>query len=121
MRELQSLLAELNPPPGGAARLRARLAEAGLRRRRSRRVLRWAVAVAVPALALAALLPAPIRHWQHTRALTVALRAAMQPSASETGLRVEHGAALSLPSGQANVRLYLVQTTAGPDNHHSAH
>lgn len=121
MRELQALLPELDPPPGGAARLRARLAEAGSRRRRSRRVLRWAVAVAVPALALAALLRAPIQRWHHTRALTSALRAAMQPSASATGLRVAHGAALSLPSGQANVRLYLVQTTAGPDNPPAAH
>jgi hypothetical protein len=120
MRELQSLLPELDPPPGGAARLRARLAEAGSRRRRSRRALRWAVAMAVPALALATLLPAPVQRWYHTRALTSALLAAMQPSASATGLRVEHGAALPLPSGQANVRLYLVQTSAGPDSHSSA-
>ncbi len=120
MRELKSLLPELDPPPGGAVRLRARLAEAGSRRRRSRRALRWAVAVAVPALALAALLPAPIQRWHHTRTLTSALRAAMQPAIPATGLRVEHGAALHLPSGQANVRLYLVQTAAQPDNHSPA-
>jgi len=111
MRELQHLLPELEPPRGGLARLRQRIAETDSRHRRGWRTLRWSLAVAVPLLVLAALLPAPVQRWQHTHALTRELRAAMQPAAPSNGLRVENGAALSLPSGQVHVHLYLVQGT----------
>lgn len=114
MRELEHLLPELEPPRGGLARLRRRIAETEPRRRRSRRTLRWSLAVAVPLAVLAMLLPASIQHWQHTRALTRELSAALQPAVPENGLSVEDGAALSLPSGQANVHLYLVQGAAPP-------
>lgn len=112
MRELEHLLPELEPPRGGLARLRQRIADNDRRRGRYRRRLRWGLAVALPLLVVAALLPAPLLRWQHTRALTRELRAALQPSAPVNGLRVEHGAALPLPSGQANVQLYLVQSSA---------
>lgn len=115
MRELENLLPELAPPHGGAARLRQRIAAADARRRRTHRALRWSAALALPALVLAALLPAPLARWQHTRALTQAMREAMQPPAPAPGLTVAHGVALPLPSGQANVRLYLVQTDATPE------
>lgn len=109
MRELEHLLRDLEPPPGGLTRL-----QHGLRARRARtraRMLYWLPATAgacAMILLVGIRLPGIMQRQQRTAALTQALREAMAPPAS--GIQVIDGAALALPSGQANVRIYLVQT-----------
>ena len=113
MRELESLLPDLAPPPGGLARLQRSL---HLQRESARRhAWRWLPATTgACALLLLTLtwLPGFVQRQQRTAALTQALRAAMAPPSG--GIRVVDGAALALPSGQANVRIYLVQTSPPP-------
>ena len=111
MRELDDLLPTLQPPAGGLARLQRRIAsqeKAG----RAFRINRWAsVATACVALAVAAILIQPwIARQQRAHALAAAMRAAMAGNQPISGIHVTDGAAIELPSGQANVHLYLVQT-----------
>lgn len=111
MRELEDLLPTLQPPAGGLARLQRRVASRGEPALASR-VNRWAWAVAACAmLAIATILGQPwITRQQRTHALAAAMRAAMAGDQPANGIRVTDGAAIELPSGQANVRLYLVQS-----------
>jgi hypothetical protein len=117
MRELERLLPELVPPPGGLARLQRSLRA----RRGPLRPHAWndwlPAAAGACALALLALawLPGVAGQREQTAALARALRQAMAPLPG--GIRVIHGAALALPSGQTDVRIYLVQTAPPDDDH----
>lgn len=106
MSPSQPLFLPLRPPPGGLARLRERVEQPADFRRPWR--LGAIGTTAAAALALAWLLAAPSPQQQETRRLTRALQAAAAPT--QPDIRVERGAALALPSAQADVRIYLVQT-----------
>lgn len=117
MREFEHLLPDLAPPPGGLARLQRILQT----RQRPRHALpwRWLPAMAAAcALSLLTIvwLPGVIQRQRHVDALTQALRQAMLPARLDDGIRVADGAALPLPSGQANARVYLV-VSASPSAH----
>lgn len=106
MSPTKPLFLPLQPPSGGLARLRSRVEQAEVQRQR------WLVgatgAAAIVALALIWLLAGTSAQQRETTRLTRALQASSSPI--DNGIRVEHGAALALPSGQANVRIYLVET-----------
>lgn len=110
MRELATLLPDLAPPAGGLARLQQSVAAA---RRPLRARPRWALAAVACAAAaiVAVMLPSWIARQQRTDALVQALRSSTAPV---SGIEVAHGAALELPSGQANVKLFLVQALPSP-------
>lgn len=110
MRELEQLLPIIEPPPGGLARLQGRIASRGQFRHASH-VNRWAwAATACTALVVAVVAIQPrVAQQQRTKALETALRQDISAD-SAGGIRVVNGAAIELPSGQANVRLYLVQS-----------
>ena len=112
MRELESLLPDLIPPAGGLARLQ-RSVQAGQHTRYPHRRGWWSLAVGTGALALLTLtwLPGLVAQHQRTAALTRALQQALAPALPAGGIRVIDGAALALPSAQANVRIYLVQSS----------
>lgn len=113
MRELERLLPELAPPPGGLARLQRSVP--ARRRPFLPRFPRWLPAAAgACALALLALawLPGTIQRERRSDALTQALLQAVASPPMTDGIRVANGAALALPSSQANARVYLVETTA---------
>lgn len=111
MRELEDLLPILAPPAGGLARLERHIAA----RTASRgaplvRWQTWAVA-ATAAIAIAVVAISPwVEQRQHAAALTAALMGTMTPRPLAQGIRVSDGDAIELPSGQPNVRLYLVQS-----------
>lgn len=111
MRELESLLPDLAPPDGGLARLQ-RSVQARQRRPHPHRPAWWSLAVGTGALALLTLiwLPGFVAQHQRTAALTSALQRAMAPPLPADGIRIIDGAALRLPSAQADVRIYLVQS-----------
>ena len=111
MRELESLLPDLVPPAGGLARLQHTV-QGGQRARHPPRPAWWPLAVGTCALVLLTLtwLPGFVAQHQRTAALTRALQQAMAPTLPASGIRVIGGAALALPSAQANVRIYLVQS-----------
>lgn len=117
MRELDHLLPDLEPPPGGLARLQHGMQAP--RARAGRRALHWLPATAGACaliVLISAWLPGFVQRQQRTAALTQSLREAMAPLPG--GIRVIDGAALALPSGQANVRIYLVQTNPPPAAKH---
>lgn len=108
MRELAQWLPDLAPPPGGLARLRRGIRFAAAPR------YGWPAAVGACSLALLAVAVLPYalqRHRAHGE-LTEALRQALQPAIAER-IQVHDGVALRLHSGQAGVRLYLVQSSRG--------
>lgn len=108
MHESGHLFIDLPPPHGGLQRLQRRLDNHA--RRRQRPTLRIAAgALALCVIALASRLPGRIVQHQRSAGLASALRAAM--AAPVSGIRVTGGAAIELPSGQADVRVYLVQST----------
>ncbi|THD06005.1 hypothetical protein [Rhodanobacter lindaniclasticus] len=110
MRDLELLLPTLEPPPGGLSRLQRAVA-AKHRPRHVRGRVFVGAALAIPALVLALLwVPRYVAGQQRAAALRVALQQAVLGPALGEGLRVEHGAAIELASGQANVRLYLIET-----------
>lgn len=108
MSKSKRLFLPLQPPPGGLARLHARVERAAVQRRP------WLIGAtgfaATAALALIWLLSGTSAQQRETTRLTRTLQTAVAPP--DNGIRVDHGAALALPSGQANVRIYLVETTA---------
>ncbi|HEX7340911.1 MAG TPA: hypothetical protein VF269_01410 [Rhodanobacteraceae bacterium] len=113
MPDLPDWLPELDPPSGGLTRLQDAVAAQRHRRALRRRGLAWATMAIVPLVALALwLLPPRLQQQHRTQALVAALQPALAPPLPASGLRVHDGAAVALPSGQANVRLYLVQTVA---------
>jgi hypothetical protein len=69
------------------------------------------------AMAVAAILAIVVPPWmaqrRQTAAITEALRRSIAPRLPEDGIRVIDGAAIKLPSGQSDVRLYLVQSASG--------
>ncbi|MEO9079985.1 MAG: hypothetical protein ABI268_11835 [Rhodanobacter sp.] len=115
MRELESLMPDLVPPTSGLARLQRSVQTAQLTRY-PKRPAWWSLAIGTGALALLSViwLPGPIAQHQRTAVLTRALQQALAPALPAGGIRVIDGAALALPSAQANVRIYLVQFSAPP-------
>jgi hypothetical protein len=111
MRELEHLLPLLEPPPGGLARLQHRLGVAAPPRRFQPPAFRWLAAGALCLLALALLLPPHLAQQRRNEMLTAALRHALALDLPAGGIRVEHGSAIAVASGQPDVRLYLVQSS----------
>lgn len=112
MRELEHLLPDLEPPEGGLARLRQRIAVTRERTPPRRRIVWGAAAACVLAAVTAATLPGWMARQHQVAALDAALQQGVSPHPAPAGIAVAHGAALELPSGQPNVKLYLVQTAA---------
>lgn len=110
MRELEYLLPTLDPPAGGLARLRRSVRSRSRHGRPSRRSWAWVVAACVTAAVLAVLSPRWIAQRQQTAAFAAASLQDLSPHLPADSIVVAHGAALQLPSGQPNVRLYLVQS-----------
>jgi hypothetical protein len=109
MNESSRLFADLQPLDGGLQRLQRTIDHrAGNAHRSGWRLA--ASAFAMSLLALAWLLPGVVAQHRQTAALVSAMRAAVAPPAN--GIEVVDGAAIELPSGQTNVRLYLVQSSA---------
>lgn len=112
MRELERLLPELAPPPGGLARLQRSLRAQGKSPRRH--PWRWLPALAaLSALALAlAWLPGFVNRERATDALTQTMLQATTTTPLPDGIHVEHGAALLLTSGPADAHVYLIASTS---------
>lgn len=106
MRELENLLPDLAPPFGGLERLQRTLA-ATLARSHARR-WRWALGAAACIVAAAVALWLPHEVMRQRQAAQI-LQAMEQTDSPAAGIRVAGGAAIELPSGQANVKLYLVE------------
>lgn len=100
MHELERLLPTLEPPPGGFARLQRRVA---IRQPGWTWPPRWAWAATSAIIAVAVVSVVWLPSW-------VAQQKQAAVFTSENGIRVVDGAAIELPSGQSNVRLYLVQS-----------
>jgi hypothetical protein len=112
MHESNRLFVDLQPPLGGLQRLQHTLANRSHRTRRRSIRFAGAGAFAMSLLALAWLLPGVIARHRETAALVSALRGTVTSPAD--GIQVVDGAAIELPSGQAGVRLYLVQSATPP-------
>lgn len=112
MRELESLLPDLEPPAGGLARLQRSIVS----KRRRMRAPGWRWAWAAVVCVLVAIVTSWLPQWavrqQRTHAMLEALGERVSPRPPAGGIRVAHGAAIELPSGQADVRLYLVQAAS---------
>jgi hypothetical protein len=110
MRELSHLLHELEPPPGGLQRLqRAMATHAPTAWRRSRYIRLAALScAALTAVFMTWHMPSLLTARQRTINLRDAMQHAITPG--QDGVRIQNGSALELPSGQANARVYLVQT-----------
>lgn len=105
MSELRRLSPERTPPPGGLPRLQYDIAA---RRPNTRAALPWSwLATAASLVLLAWLLPMLTIHRDN--GLDDALRSALESRSSGDTVEVRHGAALAIPSGHPNVRIYLVQ------------
>lgn len=115
MRELQHVLRELEPPTGGLQRLQRTIETRGKPAHRHHSFAFGALACSALAMMLILLtLPNMLEKQKRTTALLDAMQNSVAPAGQ--GIRVDHGAALELPSGQANVRLYLIQSDA-PSTH----
>lgn len=111
MRELEDWFPVLQPPAGGLARLERRIASRAASRRAP--FVRWQAwaAVACAAIAITVVAFSPwLGQRRRTAALTAALMDTMTPQPLARRIRVTNGDAIELPSGQSNVRLYLVQS-----------
>lgn len=105
MNELRKLSPERTPPPGGLLRLQYDIAA----QRPKARVARWGwLATAASLVLLACLLPLWTTHGDSD--LDGALRSALENRSSGDTVEVRDGAALAIPSGHPNVRIYLVQS-----------
>lgn len=107
MRKANAWLPDLAPPPGGLARLRS---DVQARHRQGRAV--WpigAAAACVAVMFVLVLLPGWLQGYRAREALRQVVRQAVQPP-DPGRLQVFGGAAVALQSGQAGVRLYLVQS-----------
>jgi hypothetical protein len=114
MRELNHLLRELDAPPGGLQRLQQAVETGGssLSRRHGRIRLAAISGSAVAALLVAWYLPGMLATRQRTAVLLDAMQQTTGPG--ENGVRVHNGSALELPSGQADARVYVVETSTPP-------
>jgi ferric-dicitrate binding protein FerR (iron transport regulator) len=112
MRELDHLLHELDPPPGGLQRLQQAVDayDSSARRRPHRAMIVALSCGAMVVMLVAWRLPALLATRQYTAMLLDAMQQAVPPD--HDGIRVKNGSALELPSGQPNARVYLVETTA---------
>jgi hypothetical protein len=108
MHKSNHLFIDLQSPPGGLQRLQRTIANRSDGTRRRSLCVAGAGAFAMSLLALAWLLPDAVARHRETTELASALRAAVTPTAD--GIQVVDGAAIELPSGQAGVRLFLVQS-----------
>lgn len=108
MHEAEHLFIELQPPGGGLLRLQQRLAQQAGRRHPRHFGLVMPAALALVALTLLVMLPGMIAQRHRTATLTSAVQAAVAPPAN--GIEVVDGAALALPSGNPEVKIYLVQS-----------
>jgi hypothetical protein len=104
MSGIRKLSPARTPPPGGLLRLQGAIAT---RRPREQFAWRWLATVASLVL-LALLLPL----WMSRRddSLDNALRQALANRSPGDMVQVRDGAALAVPSGHPNVRIYLVQS-----------
>lgn len=109
MSDSENLFVHLQPPAGGLQRLQENL---GNRPRRKPSVPWSPVAgtVAVAMLVLVWLVPGMLARHRQTTMLIDAMRSDVAPLDGQ--LHVANGAAVELPSGQSNMRLFLVQTTS---------
>lgn len=110
MRELMHLLPDMTPPPGGLARLQQSIASTRNRTHTPRTRWAWSAAACLVGAAFVVWAPQWFVQAQRTQAMVVALEQSVSPKPPLGGIRVAYGAAIELPSGQANVRLYLVQS-----------
>ncbi|MEO8859660.1 MAG: hypothetical protein ABI343_21950 [Burkholderiaceae bacterium] len=117
MPDSNRLFIDLSPPPGGLQRLQHRVAGNDHAAGRRRLWIPVGAAFATSLLVLVSLLPGVIARQQQTDKLISALHESLAPPAD--GIQVVDGAALELPSGNSEVRLYLVQSAA-PTPHDGA-
>lgn len=109
MSDCNRLFVDLSPPPGGLQRLQHSLAARNHVNRRRGRWIPLGAALTI-CLLLVTLLPGVIARQQLTHRLVSAVHASITPP--KHGIRIIDGAALELPSGNSEVRLYLVQSAA---------
>lgn len=115
MRELQHAWRELEPPGGGLQRLQQAIeARNKPARRHSSFALGALTCSALVMMLIVLVLPSMAEKQKRTAALLDAMQKNVALGAQ--GIHVDHGAALELPSGQANVRLYLIQSDT-PSTH----
>lgn len=112
MREMEDLLPTLVPPAGGLHRLQRSLAARTRPGRRWPLRLAWAATACLLVAFGAASIPGLIARQDQAAALATALARSVSPPLPAAGIEVVDGAAMELPSGQGNVKLYLVQTGA---------
>lgn len=110
MRELAHLLPDMTPPPGGLARLQQSIASTRDRTHAPRTRWAWPAVACLVGAAFVVWAPRWFVQTQHAQAIVEALEQGVSLKSPMDGIRVAHGAAIELPSGQANVRLYLVQS-----------
>jgi hypothetical protein len=108
MNELSAIFVELMPPDGGMHRLRNTL-EIRHDRPASRGWRFAALALTASMFIVAWLLPGIAAQHRHTEQLIQLMHETVTPL--DRGLHVVNGAAFELPSSQANVRIFLIQST----------
>lgn len=109
---------QLDPPPGGLRRLIAAI-EAHKPQPRRLHWQRYALASTAIVFVLMLMI---IHPWRIPSELTIhrAIETAMQP-VPYTGPQVENGAALELPSGNPNVRIFFVASLPVESSENAAH
>ena len=107
MNEARAWFPDLDPPEGGERRLRV-----ALRARSAAPAWGWAPVASACAVLVIALAVLP--RWHERTRVERAVRTAW--IAPEAPL-VEHGKARELPSGEPDVRLYLVTLSPAPARH----
>jgi len=110
MSELRKVSPERIPPPGGLFRLQKAIAA----QRPAGIAWRWLATAASLAL-LALLSPLWTSLPPHDDGIDSAVRGALQGHIAGEAVQVNDGAALAVPSGHPNVRIYLVQSLPSKD------
>jgi hypothetical protein len=104
MSDLRRVSPERLPPPGGMLRLQNAVTT---RHPQEQFAWRW-LATAASLVLLALLLPVWVSRRDNS--LDSALRSALAHRSPSDTVEVRNGAALAVPSGHPNVRIYLVQS-----------